>query len=92
MSDTNSETRSDLAEAQGSDAPTPSQGGSSGGELAREVGQRDEEKAMVEDAGDGRDPSVTRVHKGDKADDGDMPNPPNRDGGGTADRAPPRRT
>lgn len=81
MTDTNTETRADLAEAQGEDLPTPSQGGSSGGELAREVGQRDETKASFEDAGAGNDPSVTRVTKGDKANDGDMPSLPNRDGG-----------
>jgi hypothetical protein len=81
----NDETMADQAAADGTDVPTPSQSGGSGGNLAREVGQRDEEKSVFEDAGDGRDPSVTRVHKGDKPKDGDKPNLPNRDGssGGT---------
>ena len=75
------------------DGPTPSQGGSSGGGVARDVGQRDEEKAAFEDAGEGRDPSVTGVDKGDMPDGGDMPNLPNRDGGGgQSGHVPPRRT
>lgn len=78
--DTNIETRADEAEAAGTDIATPSQGGSSGGGLQRDVGKRDEEKAAFEDAGEGVDPSVTRVHKSDKANDGDMPTLPNRDG------------
>ena len=74
------------------EGPTPAQGGSAGGGMAREVGQRDEEKSAFEDAGDGRDPSVTAVRKGDKANDGDMPNLPNRDGGGQSDHVAPKRT
>ena len=76
----NDETLADEAASQGTDVPTPGQSGSAGGNLAREVGQRDEEKASAEDAGEGRDPSVTRVHKSDKPNDGDAPNLPNRDG------------
>ena len=53
---TSTETSADIAEAQGTDLPTPSQGGSSGGDLAREVGQRDETKAAAEDAGAGNIP------------------------------------
>lgn len=55
------------------EAPTPSQGNASGGDLAREIGQRDE----LRSAG-GDDPSVTRVQKGDKPRQGDAPNLPNR--------------
>jgi hypothetical protein len=76
----NDETLADEAATQGTDVATAAQSGSSGGNLAREVGQRDEEKASVERAGEGRDPSVTRVHKSDKPNDGDTPNLPNRDG------------
>ena len=75
----NDETLADEAAAQGTDIPTPAQGGSAGGNLQRDVGQRDEEKASEESAGPGRDPSVTRVHKSDKPGDGDKPNLPNRD-------------
>jgi len=78
----NDETLADEAEAEGTDVPTPGQSGTSGGNLAREVGQRDEYKASEEDAGDGRDPSVTRVHKSDKPRGGDAQNLPNRTGGG----------
>jgi hypothetical protein len=79
------------------DLPTPSQGGSSGGELAREIGQRDEDKSAFGGAGEGRDPTVTAVRKGDKPAEGDATNLPNRTGGGKGtdaqpDRAPPRRT
>ena len=74
------------------DLPTPSQSGSSGGELAREIGQRDEDKSALGDAGEGRDPQVTAVRKGHKPAEGDATNLPNRDGGGTNDKAPPRRT
>ena len=54
--------------------PTPSQGNASGGDLAREIGQRDELQSAS-----GEDPSITRVHKGDKPRQGDAPNLPNRD-------------
>ena len=53
--------------------PTPSQGGTSGGDLAREIGQRDEAQSAEDD-----DPSVTRVQKGDKPRQGDAPTLPNR--------------
>jgi len=53
--------------------PTPSQGNASGGDLAREIGQRDELQSA-----DGEDPAITRVHKGDKPRQGDAPNLPNR--------------
>lgn len=51
----------------------PSQGGSSGGDLAREIGQRDELQSA-----EGKDPSITRVQKGDKPRQGDAPTLPNR--------------
>ena len=67
---------------------TPSQGGSSGGDLQREIGSLDEEKTAT-----GADPQPTSIHKGQKPRDGDEPNLPNRDGGGGQnDKAPPRRT
>lgn len=55
------------------DLPTPSQGSASGGDLAREIGQRDELQSA-----DGDDPSITRVQKGDKPRQGDAPTLPNR--------------
>ena len=69
------------------DVPTPSQGGSWGGDLQRKIGSLDEEATAT-----GADPQPTSVHKGQKPRDGDEPNLPNRDGGGQADRPPPRRT
>ena len=51
----------------------PGQGGSSGGDLAREIGQRDELQSA-----EGEDPSITRVQKGDKPRQGDAPTLPNR--------------
>lgn len=53
--------------------PTPSQGSASGGDLAREIGQRDELASA-----EGEDPSITRVQKGDKPRQGDAPTLPNR--------------
>lgn len=53
--------------------PTPSQGSASGGDLAREIGQRDEMASA-----EGEDPSITRVQKGDKPRQGDAPTLPNR--------------
>lgn len=53
--------------------PTPGQGGASGGDLAREIAQRDESQSA-----EGEDPSITRVQKGDKPRQGDAPNLPNR--------------
>ncbi len=58
------------------DLPTPSQGGSSGGDLAREIGQRDEDKTAT-----GESDQLTQVNKGDKADDGNESGPGKRDGG-----------
>lgn len=53
------------------DLPVPSQQGSGGGGMARQVGQRDEEKTAT-----GEDPELTKVQKSDKAEKGDMPSPP----------------
>lgn len=68
--------------------PTPSHGGSSGGDMQREIGSLDDEKLAT-----GADPQPTSVHKGQKPQHGDEPNLPNR---GQAregqDKAPPRRT
>lgn len=72
---------------QAEDLPTPSQGGSSRGDLQREIGARDEGKGAL-----GGEPQPTSVHKGDKANDGDSPTLPNRDGGRGADRAEPSRS
>ena len=70
------------------DLPTPSQGGSSGGDMQREIGALDEEKIAT-----GADPQPTSVHKGQKPHGGDEPNLPNRaQGRETQDRAPPRRS
>ena len=52
---------------------TPSQGGASGGDLAREIGQRDEMTTA-----DGGEHNVTRVRAHDKPADGDAPTLPNR--------------
>jgi hypothetical protein len=52
--------------------PTPSQSNASGGELAREIAQRDELQSAE------GDPSITRVHKSDKPGEGDEPTLPNR--------------
>jgi hypothetical protein len=70
------------------DLPTPRQGGSSGGDMQREIGALDEEKVAT-----GGDPQPTSVHKGMKPRSGDEPNLPNRQH--TRDdraKAPPRRT
>lgn len=70
------------------DAPTPSQSGSSGGDMQREIGSLDEEKLAT-----GADPQPTSVHKGQKPRGGDEPNLPNRaQTRGNQDKAPPRRT
>ena len=55
------------------DLLTPSQGGSSGGGMQREIGALDEEKTAT-----GADPQPTSVHKGMKPRSGDEPNLPNR--------------
>ena len=54
------------------DLPTPSQGGTSGGRIEREIGAADEEKVAT-----GADPQPTSVHKSQKPDGGDAPNLPN---------------
>ena len=69
------------------DFPTPSQGGSSVGDLQREIGSLDEEATAT-----GADPQPTSVQKGQKPRDGDEPNLPNRDGTGQANRAGPKRS
>ncbi len=70
------------------DLPTPSQGGSSGGELQREIGALDEEATAT-----GADPQPTSVQKGQKPHDGADPRLPNRQQTrDPQDRAPPRRT
>ena len=51
--------------------PTPSHQGSAGGDMAREVGVRDEAKSAR-----GGDPLPTSVDKRDQPDDGDLPTPP----------------
>ena len=58
------------------DLPTPSQGGASGGDLAREVGQRDEDKTAT-----GESDQLTQVNKSDKPNDGNESGPGKRDGG-----------
>ena len=50
------------------DEPTPSQSGSAGGNVARRVGMRDEERTAT-----GGDPELTRVRKGDEPEGGDVP-------------------
>jgi hypothetical protein len=70
------------------DERTPSQGGSSGGNMQREIGALDEEKAAT-----GANPQPTSVHKGMKPRSGDEPNLPNRKQTGEAGaKAPPRRS
>lgn len=70
------------------DLPTPSQGGSSGGRIEREIGALDEEKTAT-----GADPHPTSAKKGQRPEGGDEPTLPNRaqtrEG---QDKAPPRRT
>ncbi len=70
------------------DQRTPSQGGSSGGDMAREIGAIDEQRTAT-----GADPQPTSVHKSMKPRQGDEPNLPNRaqtrEGQG---KAPPKRT
>lgn len=87
MTDTPRDPHSD-AELIENEPPTPSHGGSSGGEMAREIGALDEEKAAT-----GADPQPTSVRKGMHPKGGDEPNLPNRQQ--TRDpqtKAPPRRT
>ena len=66
---------SDIIERE-TDLPTPSQGGSSGGDLAREIGQRDEDKTATGEADE-----ITQVNKSDKPNDGNASGPGKRDGG-----------
>ncbi|HEV2817317.1 MAG TPA: hypothetical protein VGW40_08885 [Allosphingosinicella sp.] len=56
----------------------PSQGGVSGGNLARDIAARAEQEHEIGEAG-GEGDSVTRVHGADKPRKGDTPNLPNRD-------------
>lgn len=72
MTDRTRDNDNDLIE-QLTDVPTPGQGGASGGDPAREIGQRDDLQSAA-----GEDPSITRVHKSDKPGDGDEPTLPNR--------------
>ena len=72
MIDRTRDNDNDLIE-QLTDIPMPGQSGASGGDLAREIGQRD-----VLQSADGEDPTITRVHKSDKPGDGDEPTLPNR--------------
>jgi hypothetical protein len=68
--------------------PTPSQGGSSGGGMQREIGAADDEKVAT-----GADPQPTSVHKSQKPHGGDEPNLPNRTQTREGQsKAPPRRT
>ena len=69
------------------DAPIPSHSGASGGAMQRAIGARDDGATAT-----GANPQPTSIRKGDKSNDGDEPNLPSREGGGTADRAPPKRT
>ena len=75
------------------DERTPSQGGSSGGDMQREIGAIDEERTAPKGAEGGADPQPTSVHKGMKPRQGDEPNLPNRQQTGEGqDKAPPKRT
>lgn len=68
--------------------PVPSQGGTSGGTLQREIGSADDEQMAT-----GADPLPTSVHKSQKPHGGDEPNLPNRaQTRDRQDKAPPRRT
>jgi hypothetical protein len=70
------------------DERTPSQGGSSGGDMQREIGALDEEKAAT-----GAEPQPTSVHKGMKPRSGDEPNLPGREQPSEGqEEVPPKRT
>ena len=87
MTDTKRDAHSDNALID-DNLPTPSEGGSSGGNMQREIGAMDDEKVAT-----GADPQPTSVHKGQKPRGGDEPNLPNRtQTRGSQDEAPPRRT
>ena len=75
MTDRNRPEDSEIIDRE-TDTPTPSQGGSSGGDLAREIGQRDEDKTAT-----GESDQLTQVNKGDKPAEGDKSGPGKRDGG-----------
>ena len=87
MADQKRDPHSD-AELLNDEPPAPSQSGTSGGGMQREIGSADDERT-----GTGADPQPTSVHKGQKPDGGDQPTLPNRSGGeGSGDKAPPRRS
>jgi hypothetical protein len=68
--------------------PTPSQSGSSGGDMQREIGSIDEEKTAT-----GADAQPTSVHKGMKPEGGDEPNLPDRGPPReSSEKVPPRRS
>ena len=75
MTDRDRPDDSDIIERE-TDLPTPSQGGASGGDLAREIGQRDEDKSAT-----GESDQLTQVNKSDKPNDGNESGPGKRDGG-----------
>ena len=75
MTDRDRPDDSDIIERE-TELPTPSQGGSSGGDLAREIGQRDENKTAT-----GESDQLTQVNKSDKAADGNQPSAGKRDAG-----------
>ena len=69
---------------------TPSHSGAIGGSMQRDLAARDDFATAT-----GADPLPTSVHKGDKPNNGNEPNLPNRDGGGDESGRsgpPPRRT
>ena len=68
QSTTGARERSDPAIEAAEAEPTPSQSGSAGGTMARQVGQRDETKTAA-----GGDPLPTSVDGRDKPEDGDLP-------------------
>ena len=68
QSTTGARERSDPAIAAAEAEPAPSQSGSAGGTMARQVGQRDEAKTAA-----GGDPLPTSVDGRDKPEDGDLP-------------------
>ena len=70
------------------DERTPSQSGSSGGRIEREIGALDEERTAT-----GADPHPTSVHKSQKPDKGADTHLPNRQQTREGQsKAPPRRT
>lgn len=69
------------------DLPTPSQGGSFGGTMQREIGARDEDKTAPDADGNTDSPTPTSVQGRDKPDGGDAPNLPNREGSSSSSGA-----